>query len=51
MKDKRRKLEEEDKREADELKKKIASQLKAWQEKEKKWEEGMAHDKKGTKRP
>ncbi len=51
VKEKRTKLKEEDKREADGLKKDTASQLKAWQEKEKKWEEGMANDKKRHKRP
>ena len=45
-KEKGTKLEEEKKKEVDGLKEEIASQLKAWQEKEKKWEDGMAEDKK-----
>ena len=48
-KEKGTKLEEEKRREEDGLKKETASQLKAWQEKEKKWEDGMANDKKRHK--
>lgn len=48
-KEKGARLEEEKKREVNGLKEETASQLKAWQEKEKKWEDGMAEDKKRHK--